>query len=87
MKTENQSKFHAALVAAYTDLFSTSKDYAYSASKLTPEQLADRMLAASIAGTVNHSGEGMKRACKACGIPHTRKALLAFVANPVAVAS
>lgn len=79
MKTENQTKFHAALVAAYTDLFATNPEYAYSASKTTPEGLADRMLAAAVSGSINEDGEGVRRACVACGIPHTLKAIFELV--------
>jgi hypothetical protein len=82
MKTENQLKFHSALVAAYSDLFKTDPSYAYSASKCTPEGLADKILAAGISGSINKDGEGVKRACKACGIPYTLKAILSFVADP-----
>lgn len=47
----NSIQFKAALVAAYTDLFANDPDYAFSASKCTPEGLADKMLAACIGGT------------------------------------
>jgi hypothetical protein len=41
------------------------------------------MLAATLKESVNKDGEGMKRACKACGIPYTYKAIFAFVGKPV----
>jgi hypothetical protein len=75
----NQDQFRAALAAAYADLFANNAEYAYSASKTTPAQLADKMLAAAISGSINKDGEGVKRACKACGIPYTLKAIFAFV--------
>jgi hypothetical protein len=79
MKTPAHAQFHAALVTAYASLFATSADYAHSASKTTPEALADRMLAATLAGSANVAGPGFRMACKACGIPHTGKAIDAFL--------
>jgi hypothetical protein len=77
--TPNQLQFRAALVAAYARLFAESAEYAYSASKTTPEALADRMLAATLVGTANTTGPGFRMACKACGVPHTGKAIDAFM--------
>lgn len=81
MKTLNpaQAQFHAALVAAYTDLFANDPAYAYSASKCTPVELADKMTAAAIAGSASYTGSGFKLAAKACGIKHTAKSINAFL--------
>lgn len=76
-----QAIFRSALTTAYADLFATSPDYAYSASRSTPAELADRMLQAFIRGSGSHQGEGVKRACKTCGIPHTLTAILNFVGH------
>ena len=79
MKTENINAFRAALIAAYAELFKTSPEYAYSASKTTPEGLADRMIEAVLRGSANITGPGFRMACKACGINHTGKAIDAFL--------
>jgi len=42
--------------------------------------VADKMQVAIERGTFNHDGRGFRNACKALGIPHTRKAIVAFVA-------
>ena len=41
--------------------------------------VAERMRAAIVAGSYNHSGHGFKGACKSLGIKHTRKAIAAFL--------
>jgi hypothetical protein len=74
-----QNQFRDALAVAYADLFANNPDYSYSASKTTPTLLADKMTASAIAGSLNKDGEGVRRACVACGIPHTLKAISAFV--------
>lgn len=80
MKTATSaSQFRAALVAAYASLFASNPEYAYSASETTPEALAGRMLEAVSRGTANTTGPGFRMACKACVIPHTRKAINAFL--------
>lgn len=77
-----QTQFRAALVAAYVDLFANNPEYAFSASKCTPESLADKMMPALVSGGANYNGEGIKRACKACGIKYTGKSVRAFL-DPV----
>lgn len=74
-----QSQFRAALVAAYAHLFATDPAYAHSASKQTPEGLADIMTAAAIRGTANTTGPGFRMACKTCGIKHTGRSIAAFL--------
>ncbi len=79
MSTQNQILFADALRNAYAELFATDADYAYSASKTTPEGLADRMVNAFITGSGSHTGKGVQMACKACEISHTAKAVFEFV--------
>jgi hypothetical protein len=88
MSTPARTQFQAALTAAYASLFASDPAYAYSASKTTPEAMAAKMMAATLAGSASVTGPGFRMACKACGIPHTAKAIDAFlgVAAPVAVA-
>ena len=77
--TENQIAFRDALIDAYRDLFANDPEYAYSASRCTPEGLADKMTQSMIAGTANHEGAGFRRACKSVGIKHTRKAIREYL--------
>lgn len=77
------AKFHAELVAAYTDLFANDPVYTYSASKCSPLELADKMLPHLAAGTASYHGKGIARAAKACGIKPTRKAVIALL-DPLA---
>lgn len=85
MKTPNQIQFQSALATAYADLFANDAGYAFSAKGTTPEALAEKMTDAAISGSANVTGKGFKLACKACGIPHTARAIDAFlgVAAPV----
>lgn len=75
----NQTKFRLALQCAYTDLFASSPEYAFSAAKTTPEALAAKMTAGLANGSANKDGDGIKRACKACGIKPTYKAIRAYL--------
>jgi len=74
----NKQKFIDTLTDAYRDLFANNTEYAYSAARITPEALALRMTNGLHTGAANKDGEGIKRACKACGIPQTYKAIQAF---------
>ena len=74
----NKQKFTDALTTAYRDLFATNPEYAYSAARTTPEALAVKMTNGLHTGAANKDGEGIKRACKTCGIPQTYKAIQAF---------
>lgn len=74
----NQTKFNAALAVAYSDLFA-KPEYAYAAACNTAQELADKMTASFIAGTANKDGEGVKRACKACGIKYTYTGIDTFL--------
>lgn len=85
MKTAQQAQFQEALAAAYANLFATDADYAFSAKSCTPESLAEKMTDAAMRGSANVTGRGFAAACRAVGIPHTGKAIDAFlgVAAPV----
>jgi hypothetical protein len=75
----NTERFKAALTLAYQDLFATDEEYAYAAARTTPEALAEKMTSGLLTGSANHDGTGIRRACKAVGIKHTRKAIVAFL--------
>jgi hypothetical protein len=76
--TANQERFTTALATAYAQLFTTA-EYAFAAARHTPESLAARMAAGLADNSANHDGAGIRAACKAVGIPHTRKAIRAFL--------
>lgn len=85
MKTPNPANVAALrkeLTAAYTELFKTDPAFAYSASKLTPAELAEKMTVATVRGSASNTGPGFRRACKALSIPHTAKAIDAFIFAP-----
>lgn len=75
----NRERFIAALEGAYRDLFVNDPKYAYAASRTTPEALAVKMTDSLASGSANLDGEGIKRACKACGVKQTYKALRSFL--------
>ena len=79
MSLSNKQRFMDALVVAYRDLFATSSEYAYSASRTTPESLALKITEGLHTGGANKDGEGVKRACKAMGINQTYKAIQGFL--------
>lgn len=51
-----------------------------SAAHTQPEVLALRMTVGLARGSANKDGDGIKRACKACGIKHTYQAIRAYFA-------
>jgi hypothetical protein len=75
----NLDKFTQALELAYMDLFTHDPEYTYSAAVTTPQALASKMANYLMTGDANKEGEGIKRACKACGIRQTYKAISAFL--------
>jgi len=75
----NLDKFTEALEAAYTDLFANNPKYSYSAYLTTPKALASKMSSHLMTGDANKDGEGVKRACKACGIKQTYKSISEFL--------
>jgi hypothetical protein len=79
MNTENTTKFTNELEKAYTFLFKSDPEYAYSAARNTPRELAEKMAAAFLKGEANKDGAGIKLACKAIGIKQTMKAISAYL--------
>ena len=75
----NFDQFYETLKAQYVDLFANSPEYAYSASRITPEALARKMTIGLDCGTANKDGEAIKRTCKALGIAHTYKAIRTYL--------
>lgn len=75
----NKELFIEELTIAYRDLFQTNPEYSYSASRTTPEALAAKMVAGLTQGTANKDGEGIKKACRQCGIKQTFKAIQEYL--------
>lgn len=75
----NLEKFTEELEKAYSVLFETDSHFAYSKTITTPKGLAVKMANSLASGAANKSGEGVKMACKACGIKNTYKDLRAFL--------
>ena len=76
----NYQRFVDELTKAYADLFANDPEYAYAAARNTPEGLAAKMAAGLADESANLDGAGIKRACKACGIRQTYKAIRPFLA-------
>lgn len=74
----NEQKFLAALTAAYIELFKRP-DYNFAAARHTPESLAVKITNGLKLDDVNKDGEGIKRACKECGIKHTYTAIREYL--------
>jgi hypothetical protein len=74
----NLDAFYAYLRDTYAELFVTDPDYAYSASKITPDALARKMTLGLAAGTANKDGKGIRSTCSHFKIQHTYKAIRAF---------
>jgi len=77
--SNNTITFRAELARQYVDLFKTDPDYAYSASRSTPEQLADKMTASLATGAANKDGKGIRRTCTALGIKYTYAAIREYL--------
>jgi len=77
----NKDKFEQLLCENYRRLFNTDPDYSFSARHTTPENLAKKMTEGLDTGAANHDGAGIKATCKQLGIPHTRKAIRAFIVS------
>jgi len=75
----NKEKFTHHLEVAYIDLFKNNPEYAYSASMTTPKALTEKMSNWLITGGANKDGDGIKHACKACGIKQTYKAISEYL--------
>ena len=79
MKTAAQIQFQNALAVAYADLFANDAAYSFGPNGPTPEALAEKMTDSAISGNANVTGKGFLRACNAVGIPHTARAIDAFL--------
>jgi hypothetical protein len=79
----NRERFQAVLADAYRDLFANDPEYAYSARLTTPDALAAKMTIGLANGSANLDGAGIRRACKACGVRQTYKALRPFLCATV----
>lgn len=78
----NRERFVEALAEAYARLFAEREaDYALAAARYPPVAFAAKMTDGIVTGRAHHAGDGVKAACKAMGIKHTRRAILAFVAS------
>ena len=53
--------------------------YAYGPEQVP--QVAAKMSAALASGSYNHDGAALKRTCRALAIPHTRKAIEAYLTS------
>lgn len=75
----NHDAFYERLTLEYTDLFVNDPDYAFAASRMSAQDLARKMTNSIAVGTANKDGEVIKRTCRHFGIPHTYKAIRAFL--------
>lgn len=80
--TTRIEQFQSILTEQYKNLFATDPEYSYSASRITPEDLARKMTTGLASGTANKDGEGIKRTCKILKINYTYKAIREFLATP-----
>jgi hypothetical protein len=78
MNQDNIGTFRDLLTGKYTELFANDPDYAYSASRIDPETLANKMTIGLGAGTANKDGKAIRYACRTLGIKHTYKAINAY---------
>ena len=74
----NLDAFNTQLEKEYVALFET-EEYAYSAKRCTPSELARKMTLGLDNGTANKDGEGIKRTCKHFKIAYTHKAIREFL--------
>jgi hypothetical protein len=77
---KNLDRFIAQLTTEYIALFATP-EYAYAARRTDPAAMAVRMTNGlmSTPPTANKDGDGIKRTCKALGLPYTYKAIRAYL--------
>lgn len=74
----NLDTFYETLRKQYEHLFKTDPDYAYSASRVTPNGLALNMTLGLASGSANKDGAGVKNTCRALGIACTYKAIRTY---------
>ena len=78
----NVDIFKAELTRQYYKLIN-DPDYIVVFSKMTPEELAERMMPALVRGSASKDGKGIQRTCKALGIKYTYKAINEFLKEGV----
>ncbi len=80
----NVDIFKAELVKQYRRLINEGEaDYIPVFMRMTPEDLAEKMMPALIRGSASTDGKGVQRTCKALGIKHTYKAIDVFLKEGV----
>jgi hypothetical protein len=79
MSQQSLDAFRVRLEQEYIHLFHGDPEYQYASQRTTPQALAAKMTDGLRAGSANKDGEGIKRACKHFKIPHTYKAIRAFL--------
>ena len=79
MNQANRAIFELHLQRAYTDLFVSDPEYAYSAARCTPSELAYKMTLALAKNEANKDGEGIKSVCKLLKIKYTYKAIYEYL--------
>ena len=79
MNQANRAIFELHLQRAYTDLFANDPEYAYSAARCTPSELAYKMTLALAKNEANKDGQGIKSVCKLLKIKYTYKAIYEYL--------
>lgn len=77
--TGNALLFACTLEKEYDYRFKNDPDYAYSASRISSKDLAEKMTRSLIAGTASKDGAAMRSACKQLGIGYTYRAIETFL--------
>ncbi len=80
-RRQAHERFKDCLTKAYEHLFVTCSDYRHVARRLTPAQLAEKMMDSLAAGKAMIGGPSVKAACKQLGIPCTCKGIKEYL-NP-----
>jgi hypothetical protein len=76
----NLIKFMGVLADQYAVLFKEQPQvYSLAAQRYSPSGLAEKMTMSLKKREGDKDGEGIKRTCKALGIPHTYKAIEAYL--------
>jgi hypothetical protein len=74
----NRDTFARTLSGQYVELFQ-SPGYAMAKARYTPDALAQKMTDGLADGTANKDGDGIIRTCKLLKLPHTYKAIRAYL--------
>lgn len=75
----NKETFQKELTSQYETLFKNDPEYSYSASRTTPEALAEKMTNGLITGDANKDGKGISNTCKILKVKPTYKAIKEFL--------